>query len=146
MRIEKWRGHEIRFIQHNGSWWAYLNDIIRAFDIYVRTIDIDSNLIDEIEVNGNYEKIIDELAIYDIIQRSETVPAIQFQRWSSTVMQRLRKNAGLQGYEICRMLDKDIQDNIDHILDTIFYDEETGKLMRSVTVAGGDVEIKPFFE
>ena len=39
-----------------------------------------------------------------------------------------------------RMTDADIQEDIDHILDTLFYDEETGKLMQSVTVAGGDVE------
>ena len=38
------------------------------------------------------------------------------------------------------MTDDDIQEDIDHILDTLFYDEETGKLMQSVTVAGGDVE------
>ena len=38
------------------------------------------------------------------------------------------------------MTDKDIQDDIDHLLDTLFYDETTGKLMQSITVAGGDVE------
>ena len=38
------------------------------------------------------------------------------------------------------MTDKDIQDEIDYIIDSIYYDEETGKLMQSVTVAGGDVE------
>ena len=39
-----------------------------------------------------------------------------------------------------RMTEPEIQEDIDHILDTLFYDEETGKLMQSVTVAGGDVE------
>ena len=38
------------------------------------------------------------------------------------------------------MTGPDIQEDIDHILDTLFYNEETGKLMQSVTVAGGDVE------
>lgn len=38
------------------------------------------------------------------------------------------------------MTEPDIQEGIDHILDTLFYDEETGKLMQSVTVASGDVE------
>ena len=45
-----------------------------------------------------------------------------------------------------RMTDKDIQDRIDDILDTLYYDEETGILMQSVTVAGGDVDQVPFEE
>ena len=55
-------------------------------------------------------------------------------------MQKLRRKIGLEQYEVMRMTDKDIQDEIDYILDSIDYDEETGKLMQSVTVAGGDVE------
>ena len=42
------------------------------------------------------------------------------------------------------MTDPDIQDSIDNILDTLFWDEETGRLMQSVTVQGGDVEQIPF--
>lgn len=42
-----------------------------------------------------------------------------------------------------RMMDGDIQEEIDNLLDDIFYDEETGKTMISVTVAGGDVEQVP---
>ena len=59
-------------------------------------------------------------------------------------MQKLRKTVGLEGYEVMRMTEPDIQDSIDCILDTLFYDEETGKLMQSVTVQGGDVELVPF--
>lgn len=43
-----------------------------------------------------------------------------------------------------RMADQDVQDDIDHFLDDLFYDEETGQLMQSVTVQGGDVEQIPF--
>ena len=31
-------------------------------------------------------------------------------------------------------------DEWDHVLDTLYFDEETGILMQSVTVQGGDVE------
>ena len=55
-------------------------------------------------------------------------------------MQKLRNRVGLEQYEVMRMTNPDIQEDIDHILDTLFYDPETGKLMQSVTVAGGDVE------
>ena len=34
----------------------------------------------------------------------------------------------------------------DHALDNIYFDEETGKLMQSVTVQGGDVEQIPYEE
>ena len=59
-------------------------------------------------------------------------------------MQKLRNRVGLEGYEVMRMTDADIQDDINHILDTLFWDEETGRLMQSVTVQGGDVDQVPF--
>ena len=43
-----------------------------------------------------------------------------------------------------RMTDPDVQSQIDYILDSLYYDDETGKVMRSVTVAGGDVEQEEF--
>ena len=58
--------------------------------------------------------------------------------------QKLRTHAGLEQYEVMRMTEPEIQEDIDHLLDTLFYDEETGKLMQSVTVQGGDVEQIPF--
>lgn len=59
-------------------------------------------------------------------------------------MSKLRKNVGLQGYEVMRMTEPKIQDEIDHTLDTIFYDEATGIVMQSVTFQGGDVDQIPF--
>ncbi len=46
----------------------------------------------------------------------------------------------LKDYEAVRMIDADIQEDIDHILETLYYDETTGKIMQSVTIQGGDVE------
>ena len=43
-----------------------------------------------------------------------------------------------------KMTDPDVQSQIDYILDSLYYDDETGKVMRSVTVAGGDVEQEEF--
>ena len=42
------------------------------------------------------------------------------------------------------MTDPEIQEDINHILDTLYWDEETGKLMQSITVQGGDVDQVPF--
>lgn len=59
-------------------------------------------------------------------------------------MQKLRRNVGLEGYEVMRMTEPEIQEEIDNILDSLYWDEETGKLMQSVTVQDGDVEQVPF--
>ena len=83
---------------------------------------------------------VNEIGIYEALFASRRLEARKFRRWSATVLQKLRNQVGLEQYEVMRMTDADIQEDIDHILDTLFYDEETGKLMQSVTVAGGDVE------
>lgn len=83
---------------------------------------------------------VNELGIYEALFASRRLEARKFRMWAGTVMQRLRAHVGLQGYEVMRMTEKDIQDEIDNLLDTLFYDEETNTIMRSVTVQGGDVE------
>ena len=32
-KIEQWNGHSIRFVEHNGEWWAVLADIAKALDL-----------------------------------------------------------------------------------------------------------------
>ena len=87
---------------------------------------------------------VNEIGIYEALFASRRLEARKFRLWAGSVMQRLRKHVGLEGYEVMRMTEPEIQDEIDHILDTLFYDEETGMLMQSVTVQGGDVDQVPF--
>lgn len=87
---------------------------------------------------------VNELGIYEALFASRRLEARKFRMWAGTVMQKLRTRVGLEGYEVMRMTEKDIQDDIDHILDTLFWDEEKKCLMQSVTVQGGDVEQVPF--
>ena len=87
---------------------------------------------------------VNELGIYEALFASRRLEARKFRMWAGTVMQKLRTRVGLQGYEVMRMTDKDIQDEIDDILDTLFWDEEKKCVMQSVTVQGGDVEQVPF--
>lgn len=87
---------------------------------------------------------VNELGIYEALFASRKLEARKFRMWAGTVMQKLRANVGLEGYEVMRMTDPDIQDQIDDILDTLFWDDEKKMLMRSVTVQGGDVEQVPF--
>lgn len=83
---------------------------------------------------------VNELGIYEALFASRKLEARKFRRWSASVMKKLRQNVGLQGYEVMKMTDKDIQDEIDWILDSLYWDDEKKCVMQSYTVQGGDVE------
>ena len=87
---------------------------------------------------------INELGIYEALFASRKLEARKFRMWAGTVMQKLRKNVGLKGYEVMQITNPEIQDRINDILDTLFWDDEKQMLMQSVTVAGGDVDQVPF--
>lgn len=171
MRIENWQGHNIRFVEVDGEWWAILKDICDALNL--KTFKVSQRLEPEmmlrvpVESERNrpskykenydipskdivksrstvYMLAINEIGIYEALFASRRLEARKFRRWSASVMQKLRSKVGLQQYEAMKMTDPDIQDSIDNILDTLFWDEETGRLMQSVTVQGGDVEQIPF--
>ena len=160
IRTENWCGHNIRFIEIDGEWLAILKDICDALNLRSKDVSqrLDPSMIKKVKVskdgsndvrsrgynNTRWMLAINELGIYESLFASRRPEARKFRRWSATVMQKLRNQVGLEGYEIMRMTDKDIHDDIDHILDTLFWDEETGKLMQSITVQGGDVEQIPF--
>lgn len=87
---------------------------------------------------------VNEAGIYEALFASRKLEARKFRIWAGSIMAKLRKNVGVQGYEVMRMTEPKIQDEIDHIFDTIFYDEATGIVMQSVTFQGGDVDQIPF--
>ena len=178
MRVEKWNGYDIRFVEKDGEWYAILKDIcdalgLRSSDVSQRLdsdmmikikvdskstvandniedeedesyyhygIDVGSNVVNSRGAKSFHMIAVNEMGIYEALYASRKLEARKFRKWSASVMQKLRRKIGLEQYEVMRMTDKDIQDEIDYILDSIYYDEETGKLMQSVTVAGGDVE------
>lgn len=159
MRTENWCGYDIRFIEIDGEWWAILKDICDALSLQTAKVAqrLDPEMLERVPVEVDVPSkhvdsqtfwmlAINELGIYEALFASRRLEARKFKRWSATVMQKLRTNVGLKGYEVMRMTEPDIQDEIDDILDTLFYDEKTGKLMQSVTVQGGDVEQVPFEE
>ena len=157
MRTENWCGHDIRFVEVNGEWYAILKDICDALglktfkvsqrlnpDMLIR-VRIDTCDIPSRDVTSRARKTqdmlaVNEIGIYEALFASRRLEARKFRLWSATVMQKLRSRVGLEQYEVMRMTEPEIQKNIDHILDTLFYDETTGKLMESITVSGGDVE------
>lgn len=162
MRTEIWCGYEIRFVEVNGEWWAILKDIcdaleLKAFKVAQRlnpenltkvSVETSNIPLRNVRYKGDnrtrWMLAVDEVGIYETLFASKKLEARKFRLWTASVLKKLRKDVGLHGYEVMRMTDKDIQDRIDEILDTLYFDEENGVLMQSITVQGGDVEQVPF--
>ena len=79
---------------------------------------------------------VTELGLYNILSQSRTVSARKWRRVVHEQLIELRKTKGLNIQEQF--------DEWDNLIDDIYYDEETGMLMQSVTVPGGDVEQIPY--
>lgn len=162
MRTENWCGYEIRFVEIEGEWWAILKDICEALGLKSKKVSerLETGMMHRIKIETSKAPLkdhrsrgenetrwmlaVNEPGIYATIFSSRKVEARKFRMWTYDTLKKLRSFIGLQGYEVMQMLDESNQLAIDDILDTLFYDEETGQLMQSVTVAGGDVEQVPF--
>lgn len=163
MKIETWCEHDIRFVEINGEWWAILKDICDALDLRTDAVAyrLDSDMLERVRVevcdpssNGITSRArktqdmlaVNEEGIYEALYASRRLEARKFRRWSASVMRKLRQSVGLEGYEVMQMTDPNIQEQIDCILDTLYWDDEKKCVMQSVTVQGGDVEQVPFEE
>lgn len=162
MRVERWNGHKIRFVEHNGEWYAILKDICKALGLQTFKVSqrLDPSVLDKIRIECDIPSkdttsrarktqdmlIVNEVGIYEALFASRKPEAKRFRLWSASVLQRLRGYVGLQGYEALRLTDKDIQDQIDSILDVLYWDDERKELMISITVEGGDTDQVPFDE
>ena len=158
MRVESWCGYDIRFVEVNGEWYAILKDICDALKLRTKDVSqrLDPGLMERVQVEVSEDGsndlrsrgenktrwmlAVNEIGIYEALYASRRLEARKFRRWSGTVMQKLRDRVGLKQYEVMRMTEPEIQDDIDHILDTLYWDEEKKCVMQSVTVQGGDVE------
>lgn len=161
MRIETWCGYDIRFVEIDGEWYAILKDICDALDLRTDSVSqrLDPSMIERVRVDVSDHNstgissrarktqdmlAVNEIGIYDALFASRRLEARKFRHWSAEVMKKLRSKVGLAGYEVMKMTEPDTQDKIDCILDSLYYDEETGLVMQSVTVSGGDVDQIPF--
>lgn len=162
LKIENWCGYDIRFIEKDGEWWAILKDVCDALQLRTDKVAsrLDPNMLTRVSVESSSNPLkvvrskgdnktrwmlaVNELGIYEALFASRKLEARKFRVWTGTVMKKLRKCVGLEGYEVMQMTDSEIQEDINHILDTLYWDEEKKCVMQSVTVQGGDVEQVPF--
>lgn len=81
---------------------------------------------------------VTETGLYNILSQSRKLIARKWRRVVHTQLVAMRREKG--------MTIVDQFDEWDDLLDTVYWDEELGMLMQSVTVQGGDVEQIPYVE
>lgn len=131
MKVEIWAGHSIRFVERDGEWWAVLKDVcealgLKTFDVRRRLGDdmgsthiveddqISSRVISDAVITdaiGRQQEmlIVSEYGIYDTVFQSRKPEAKAFRRWVYDMLATLRRQSGLEGFEVFRMLDKEHQ-------------------------------------
>lgn len=115
MRIEKWCGHEIRFIEVKGEWWAVATDVCQALGLKqvtraLRALKKGVTKCKTLTPGGEQEvNIINEKAIYKLAFKSRKKEAEDFQDWVVDIIKELREAAGLEGFQVFRLMDKEEQ-------------------------------------
>lgn len=64
---------------------------------------------------------VNEIGIYEALFASRRLEARKFRRLTSTIMQKLRTRVWFEQYEVMCMTEPEIQDEIDNILDTLYW-------------------------
>ena len=164
IRIEEWCGYEIRFVEYLGEWWAVLKDVCDALNLQTKDVSnrLDPNMMERLKIDvsdlgsndvrsrgdnlSRWMLVVNEIGIYEALFASRRLEARKFRLWTASVLKKLRSFVGLQGYEALKLTNEEVQEQIDGILDILFWDDETKQLMVSITVEHGDVEQIPFDE
>lgn len=110
-------------------------------DEMIKTLEVDEYRKAPIVCHGEYKSsmvVLTELGLYNILSQSQKITA---RLWRRIIHQKLIEDRRRQNLNIVDQFDE-----WDDLLDTLYIDEETGVLMQSVTVPGGDVEQMPYEE
>ncbi|WP_144356602.1 BRO-N domain-containing protein [Streptococcus pasteurianus] len=117
-KLEQWNGHSIRFVEHNGEWWAVLADIAKALELEQRFIKrrLEDDVFSKHPITDNLGRqqemlIVNEFGIYETIFSSRKPEAKAFKVWVFEIIKQLRQQSGLEGFQAFRMLDKQHQKN-----------------------------------
>lgn len=126
VKVEEWNGKNIRFLFIDGEWLAVGKDIAEALG-YEKPNNAINKHCDDTPKRGNVcdklgrsqkMRLITELDIYNLIFNSELPEAKTFKKWVFDLIKSLREQAGLEGYQIFTMTDKQHQkDAMDKIKD-----------------------------
>ncbi|HGC9236206.1 TPA: Bro-N domain-containing protein [Streptococcus agalactiae] len=113
-KTETWNGYTIRFVEHQGEWWAVAKDITNALGLKQPSRAISTlkgvTKSKTLTKGGEQElSIINEKDIYRLVFKSRKPEAEAFQEWVFETIKQLRQSIGLEGFQVFRMLDKEHQ-------------------------------------
>ena len=168
MKVENWKGHEIRFVWNEGDWWAVAKDVAAALDYdnttnMVRMVDKSERRTLKIciigagcdlhKVNPSYKvrktqemTVLTELGIYDCVFGSRKKEAKEFKLWVYSMLKELRKATGLEGFEVFRMLDVEHQKQAMAKLQTALHQPQKVDYIKANTIADKAVSTLYGFE
>ena len=154
MKTETWNGHTIRFVWHDGEWWAVAKDVAKALGYshtpsMVRMLDDEEKGVHNLHTPGGKQKmtIISETGIYEAILNSRRPEAREFKRWVKQVIKQLRQQIGLEGFQVFRMMDREHQKQAMGIIkETLGVQAEREHYIKANTVANKAVASKYGFE
>lgn len=116
MKTENWNGHNIRFVDVNGEWWAVLGDVASVLTLRTDKLNdrIEDDNLSKVAIKDSLGRnqetsIINEFGIYEAVFSSRKPQARDFKRWVFSIIKDLREKSGLQGFEVFRTLDKEHQ-------------------------------------
>lgn len=149
IRVENWCGYSIRFVEHDGAWYAVLKDICDALGLRtdntklrIDSLHLRKLAVECLETSKHYDigvrskgdnltrsmLCVDEAGIYQALSRSTRLEARQFIDWFTHSLVSLRKAVGLESYEALRLTESSIQEAISKKIDIPFV-EPTGDLI-----------------
>lgn len=117
MKTEIWNGHKIRFVEKTpGEWWAVLADVANALTLHSRKVTqrLEDDVLSKYPISDRLGRkqevtVVNEFGIYEAIFSSRKPEAQEFKRWVFDIIKTLRKETGLEGFQVFRMLDKEHQ-------------------------------------
>jgi prophage antirepressor-like protein len=149
IRTEIWAGHEIRFVEKGGEWWAVLKDVTDALELGTR--EVNRRLSDDVlskhhipDSLGRLQEmlIVSEYGIYEAVFESRKKEAKEFKRWVYEMLKTLRKASGLEGFQIFRMLDKEHQKEVMTKLNNSLRKPSRIDFIKANTIANKAISLK----
>lgn len=138
-------GKEINVYNSVDDPWFMGTEIAKAIEYsdgnvwrLVEKVEVDEKLVCPMIIHGQKRAVtyINEMGLYNVLSQSRAPLA---RKWRKIIHKQL--------IDIRKEKEMDIVEQFNEWndqLDDIYYDEETGMLMQSVTVPGGDVEQIPY--
>lgn len=149
MKVETWNGHEIRFVEIEGEWWAIAKDIAEALK-YKQTKNMlrlvprayTSFRILHGQVQRREYAILSEFGVYEAIFSSHKPQAEAFRTWIFEVIKNLRQASGIEGYEIFKLLDPVHQQEAMAVIQHNFIDPKPKNYIKANMITNKAVSIK----